>query len=297
VTLFEAPDPQGDEAEPLEARPDATAPVEGVDDGGPSQVVRLVVAYDGAGFRGFARQPGTRTVGGVLAESAAKVLRGPVELVCAGRTDAGVHAWAQVVSMRVPTDEPVDTDKLARAVTRQLGPEVVVRACDVVADDFDARRGALWRRYRYLVVNRPVPDPALARTSWWVDAPLDIHRLRLAADPFVGEHDFACFCRKGPEGSTTQRTVLESRWTDLGDGLLRYEITARAFCWQMVRSVVATIVEAGKGRVRPGEVLGMLRDPERPRVSVLAPAHGLTLWAVGYDGWSTDEITPNAPPA
>jgi tRNA pseudouridine38-40 synthase len=289
VTLFDRGEPAQDDDDPRSA---GTSPLDAAPDPDPrpGPVLRLVVAYDGAGFHGFARQPGTRTVGGALADALGTVLRQPVELTCAGRTDAGVHAWAQVVSVRLALGSDVDVDRVAHAVTRQLQPEVVVRACAVVDDGFDARRSATWRRYRYLVVNRPVPDPALARTAWWVDAPLDLHRLRLAADPVVGEHDFRAFCRRGPEGSTSVRRVLDSRWTDLGDGLLRYEITARAFCWQMVRSIVGTQVEAGRGKLPPGEILGLLRRTEGPRVKVIAPPHGLTLWAVGYGGWSTDDV-------
>ena len=197
----------------------------------------MVVAYDGTDFSGFAAQPGqpgVRTVGGVLGHAIGKVLRHEVELTCAGRTDAGVHAWGQVVSF---ASEPgLDEWRLQSAVNSMLGPEVVVRSCETgraaVRRPPRRARGA---RYRYTILNRPVPDPFRDRFVWWVADPLDLRALRLAADPFVGEHDFASFCRKGPEGSSLTRRVLESRWVDEGDGVLRYEIRANAFCWQMVR--------------------------------------------------------------
>ena len=170
-------------------------------------------------------------------------------------------------------------------MNRQLGPEVVVR-------DADARRrrrstpaarrtGA---RYRYTIVNRPAPDPFLARTAWWVPEPLDLSLLRLGADPFLGEHDFAVVLPQGPAtGRRTVRRVLESRWHDLGDGVLRYDIRATAFCWQMVRSIVGTLVDVGAGKIRPGDIL---RHPARsataPRREESAPPHGLCLWEVGY---------------
>ena len=125
----------------------------------------------------------------------------PVELTCAGRTDAGVHAWGQVVSCVAP--DGVDVAQLPRAINGQLGPEIVVRSAEVVDGDFDARHSAQWREYRYTIVNRDAPDPFLARTAWWVHTPLDLSLLRLGADPFLGEHDFASFCRAGPAGSTT----------------------------------------------------------------------------------------------
>jgi tRNA pseudouridine38-40 synthase len=249
---------------------------------GPAKV-RLVVAYDGTGFRGFAAQPSqprVRTVGGALGAAIEKVLRHSVELVCAGRTDAGVHARGQVVSFEA---EPgLDPWRLQTALNSMLGPEIVVRSADIVDPAFDARRSATARSYVYTIVNRPVADPFLARYAWWVAEPLDIRVLRLAADVFVGEHDFAAFCRKGPEGSSTTRRVLTSRWTDDNDGVLRFEIRANAFCWQMVRAIVGTLVEVGNGKRRPGELMAVLRGADRAAAGQLAPPHGLCLWDVEY---------------
>lgn len=245
--------------------------------------VKMVVAYDGTDFSGFAAQPqqsGVRTVGGVLAEAIGKVLRHDVELACAGRTDAGVHAWGQVVSFAA-RDEP-DLVRLQQAVNSMLGPEVVVRTCERSDPQFDARHAARWRTYRYTVLNRPVTDPFRDRFAWWVGEPLDLGVLRLAADPFVGEHDFTAFCRKGPEGSSLTRRVLDSHWVDEGDGVLRYEIRANAFCWQMVRAIVGTLVEVGVGKKRPGDIMGVLRSRDRQAAGQLAPPRGLCLWDVGY---------------
>ena len=267
--------------------------------GGPAPAssprLRLVVAYDGTDFHGFAGQrpdPETgaavRTVEGTLVAALARVLRiepDALGLVCAGRTDAGVHARGQVVTVDVPTEGVLDLDRLRGALNKMLGPEIVVRACTAAPEGFDARRSARWRTYRYTIVNRPEPDPFRARYAWWVPEPLEVAQLRLAADPFVGEHDFASFCRKGPEGSTTVRTVLSSRWLAPGleEGVLTYEIRARAFCWQMVRSIVGTLVEAGAGRRRPGEMLAILHSGDRSHAGRLAPPHGLCLWEVGYE--------------
>jgi tRNA pseudouridine38-40 synthase len=127
-----------------------------------------------------------------------------------------------------------------------------------------------------------VPDPFRDRFTWWVPEPLDLRLLQLAADPFIGEHDFASFCRKGPPGSSTVRRVTESRWVDEGDGVLRYEIRANAFCWQMVRSIVGTLVDAGLGKLRPGDMMAIIRAGERDAAGPLAPPRGLCLWDVGY---------------
>ncbi|MDQ1467772.1 MAG: tRNA pseudouridine38-40 synthase [Actinomycetota bacterium] len=249
---------------------------------GPAKV-RLVVAYDGTGFRGFAAQPSqprVRTVGGSLSAAIEKVLRHSVELVCAGRTDSGVHAWGQVVSF--DAEPGLDPWRLQSALNSMLGPEIVVRSADLVEPGFDARRSATARSYVYTIVNRSAPDPFLARYAWWVAEPLDLTLLRLAADVFVGEHDFASFCRKGPEGSSTVRRVLASRWRDEGEGVLRFEIRASSFCWQMVRAIVGTLVEVGNGKRRPGDLMAVLRAADRVGAGQLAPPHGLCLWDVEY---------------
>ena len=252
---------------------------------GPLVRVRMTVAYDGSGFHGFAPNAGVATVGGTLGDALAKVLRRPVELTCAGRTDTGVHAWGQVVSFDAPADR-ADPLTLQRSLNRLCAPAIVVRDVARAPDGFDARRSATGRTYRYTIVNRPVPDPFLAHVAWHVDEPLDLDLLRLGCDPLVGEHDFSAFCRRpkrrdGVEASLV-RSVRRAGWTDCGDGVLRFEITANAFCHQMIRSVVGTLVDVGLARKHAGELLGILAGRDRSRASVLAPPQGLCLWAVDY---------------
>ncbi len=246
----------------------------------PAQRFRLTVAYRGGNFRGFALQDGPRTVAGVLTEALETITQHRIELVCSGRTDAGVHGWGQVVSFDAIAN--LDLRRVQNSLNSMLGPEVVVRDGDAVGAAFSARFSAQWRSYRYTIVNRPEPDPFRAETAWWIERPLDMRSLRAGADVFLGEHDFASFCRKGPQGSTTVRRVLESRWVDESDGILRYEIQGTAFCWQMVRSIVGTLVEVGHGKRKPGEVLATLRALDRQAAGQVAPPHGLCLWEVGY---------------
>jgi tRNA pseudouridine38-40 synthase len=252
---------------------------------GPLVRVRMTVAYDGSGFHGFAPNPGVATVGGTLAGALARVLRHDVELTCAGRTDTGVHAWGQVVSFDADPDR-YDPLTLQRSLNRLCGPAVVVRDVRTVGADFDARRSAAGRTYRYTIVNRPVPDPFLAHVAWHVDEPLDLDLLRLGCDPLIGEHDFAAFCRRarlrdGGEASLV-RTVRRAEWTDLGEGVLRFEIEANAFCHQMIRSVVGTLVDVGLARKHAGELLGIIAGRDRAKASSLAPPRGLCLWSVSY---------------
>ncbi|RPI08506.1 MAG: tRNA pseudouridine(38-40) synthase TruA [Actinobacteria bacterium] len=242
--------------------------------------VRMLVAYDGSGFAGFAPNPGVTTVGATLADTLERVLRQPTTITCAGRTDAGVHAWGQVVTFDTDFD-PLDLAALQRSVNGMCAPKIVVRALEIAPDGFDARHSAVHRRYRYTVLNRPVPDPFLAATTWHLAAPLDLAGMRLGCDPFIGEHDFASFCRKAPDRSLV-RTVHSAEWDDLGDGLLRFEIEATSFCQQMVRAIVGTLVEVGLGRKHAGEVAAILRARDRAVAGALAPPQGLSLWEVGY---------------
>jgi tRNA pseudouridine38-40 synthase len=259
--------------------------------GGPVVRVRLVVAYDGRGFHGFAPQPGQRTVAGVLAEAIGRVVRHPVELVCAGRTDAGVHAWGQVVHVDVaaaagdaaaPVVAPA---AIQRACNRTLAPSVVVREAAPAPEGFDARRSAVSRRYRYTVLNRPLPDPFLAATAWHVADALDLRSMQLACDAFLGQHDFAAFCRRpqnGGAGDPQVRRVLDARWSALADGVLRFEIEASSFCQQMVRCIVGTHVDVGLARKRAGDMSWIIRTRDRALAGAPAPPQGLCLWEVRY---------------
>ena len=223
-----------------------------------------------------------RTVGGVLGEAIAKVLRHDVELTCAGRTDAGVHAWGQVVSFASSRPSPTSCGCSRRSTRCSARRWWCGRARSPIRSSTPGTARSR-RAYRYSVLNRPVTDPFRDRFVWWVPEPLDLRVLRLAADPFVGEHDFTAFCRKGPEGSSLTRRVFESRWVDEGDGALRYEIRANAFCWQMVRADRrARSWRSGRAGSRPGDIMGVLRGRDRQAAGQLAPPRGLCLWDVGY---------------
>ncbi len=245
--------------------------------------VRMTVAYDGTGFHGFSANSGVRTVGGELARALETVLRHRVTLTVAWRTDAGVHAWGNVVSFDAESDD-VDLVAVQRHLNSMLGPAIVVRSAEAAPPTFDARRSAVARRYRYTVLNRPVPDPFLATTTWHVAEPLDLAVLRLTCDPLIGEHDFSSFCRaprRIPDASLV-RVVYDARWHDLGDGLLRFDIEASSFCQQMVRAIVGTMVPMGAGKQKAGEMAAILRARDRAMANRVAPARGLCLWEVVY---------------
>jgi tRNA pseudouridine38-40 synthase len=249
--------------------------------------VKMVVAYDGAPFRGFARNDGVRTVLGDLGAAVATVVRAPVDLTGAGRTDAGVHAWGQVVSGDVPAD--IDLDDLVRRLNKLCAPSIAVRSAEWAPPDFHARHSATWRHYRYDVWNASTPNPLLAERAWFVPHPLAVWAMQAGCDPLLGEHDFSSFCRRpriapDQEPPTLVRRVLSARWCEVDDAgpLLRFEIRANAFCHQMVRSIVGTLVDVGAGKASPGDVRGMLLARDREAAGQVAPPAGLVLWEVGY---------------
>lgn len=252
--------------------------------------VRLVVAYDGAPFSGFAVNTGVRTVGGVLTDTIGTVLGHRVDITCAGRTDKGVHARAQVVTFDA-APECLDLGGLVKSVNKMCGPAIAITDAALVATDFDARFSARARRYRYRILNRPAPDPFQAHFAWHIADPLSFPAMVLACDPLIGSHDFAAFCRrpKRRDGDPASliRTVTEAVWHDDGGGDLRFEIEAGSFCHQMVRSVVGTLVDVGRGKKHAGDVLAIIRSADRNRAGDLAPPQGLTLWSVRYDDWSS----------
>ena len=241
-------------------------------------VVRLDVAYDGTDFHGWARQPGVRTVEGVLTEALERVLRFPPALSVAGRTDAGVHARGQVVSFPAPHD--ADPTRVRRAVNGMLAPEVVVTRAAFAPDGFDARRSATAREYRYRMFLGETPDPFTARFTWLVSGDLSLGPMRRAARGLVGRHDFASFCRTPHEG-TTVRTLHRLAVARSGD---RVDVTARAdaFLHQMVRSLVGTLVAVGQGRIPERTMRGVLAARDRSAAGPVAPPHGLTLERVVY---------------
>ena len=241
---------------------------------------RLDLAYDGSGFHGFAGQAtGVRTVQGVLAEALSRVFRQEVKMVVAGRTDTGVHARHQVVSF--PADREIPPSQVVRAMTSMLGPEVVATDCTLVPEGFSARFDAVSRTYRYHLLDTPVPDPLRRHTTFHVAHVLDVVAMDRAAEQFVGEHDFASFCRRR-EGFASTRTVHTAGVRRDEDRTVVVEIRAKAFCHQMVRSLVGFLIEVGRGRRSADEVADVLAARDRSVVPSPAPPTGLVLWHVAY---------------
>ena len=239
---------------------------------------RVDLAYDGTGFRGYARQKGLRTVQGELEAALATVLGEPVETAVAGRTDAGVHARGQVVSFE---GDEVDLVRVSRSLNGILGPEIGVKDIAEVEDGFHARFSAKWRRYRYSIDQSPAPDPLTRHMVWHVGRILDLEAMRSAAASFVGEHDFSSFCRT-VEGKSNVRRIESVRWVEGSEGVLELWVQANSFCQQMVRSIVGFCYDVGRGFSKAESVTRVVSARSRSEVATVAPPHGLILWEVGY---------------
>lgn len=226
--------------------------------------LRLDLAYDGTDFHGWAAQPGRRTVQGALEAALARVTREPVRVTVAGRTDAGVHARGQVAHLDLSEAAlaalPGRSDREAgpALVTRLAGvlpPDVVVRSARIVSGDFDARFGALWRRYRFRISDSPAVHDPTRRDVLRLRRPLEVVAMARAAEPLTGEHDFLSFCRPR-EGASTVRTLMDldvdRPGPDRADaGLVVVTVRADAFCHHMVRSLVGALIAVGEGRRGP----------------------------------------------
>jgi tRNA pseudouridine38-40 synthase len=251
--------------------------------GGDLVRLRVRLGYDGAGFSGWARQPGRRTVQSTVEDGLGTVLRAPVALTVAGRTDAGVHASGQVAHADVPGSAWVAVgDTVLRRLAGVLPADVRVRSVAPAPAGFDARFSALFRRYAYRVSDAPWGADPLRRhdTLAW-PRPLDDGAMRTASAGLLGEHDFAAYCRRRA-GATTVRAVRRLDWVRDGAGVLVATVEADAFCHSMVRSLVGALLAVGDGHRPPDWPAALLSTRERSSAVGVAPAHGLTLTHVEY---------------
>ena len=250
--------------------------------------LKIKLAYDGTNFSGWAKQPDRRTLQEEFEKAFATIVRQHCESIVAGRTDAGVHATAQIIHIDVP--EITDLSDLEYRLNQLLDTDLRVLELEVAPEGFHARFSALRRHYQYQIVdaNKAInPLDRYDRASWY--RALDLTRLNEASALLLGEHDFAAFC-KFREGATTIRTLETFSWERKADDLLVAQVVADAFCYSMVRNLVGSAVCVAEGRFEPSWIAEMLANRERISESMVFPAEGLTLVQVDYPD-NTELIT------
>lgn len=258
--------------------------------------LRLDIAYDGTHFRGWAKQPTLRTVQGTIEQAIARIVGSDVQLVVAGRTDAGVHATGQVAHVELdetqwarverrngrPADDPAGS--LAGRIRGVLGAysDVTVTRTSIAPEGFDARFSAVWRRYRYRLADEQTGfDPLRRHDTTAIRGILDVQRMDAAASTLIGLHDFAAYCKPRDE-ATTIRTLLDYRWHRDAEGVLVAELRADAFCHSMVRALVGACAAVGEGRLAVDDVARLRDELARTSAFKVLAARGLTLTEVGY---------------
>lgn len=243
-------------------------------------LLKLTIAYDGTGFRGWARQPGERTVERVLSESLASLYRSCGPLAVAGRTDAGVHAYANVASVEVREGPPAR--RAALALNATLPRDIAAVAVEEAPEGFNARFSAHARSYRYRLWSSRSRSPFETNRSHWYPAPLDQGRLEACAEAILGVHDFRAFTPTDTQHTGFVRSIRDARWYERGEAL-EFEITADSFLRHMVRTLVGTMLECS-----PEELSALLRGAHRSQAGLTVPACGLYLTGVDY-GASREE--------
>jgi len=247
----------------------------------PVRRVKLTVAYDGTAYAGWQMQPNGTTVQSVMEGALARILQEPVRVRAAGRTDAGVHAREQVVDFADAGKRDLGT--IVHGGNGLLPPDIRILAASEVPESFDARRHATGKEYRYFLYLSPVDSPFLSRYAWHIEAPLDLDAVREGLSHLVGEHDFTSFRGQGCNSQSPVRTVFRAEVArhDV-PGLFSIDVAGAGFLRHMVRNIVGTVVNAGKGKHSADRVGEILRARDRTAAGINAPPHGLFLWSVTY---------------
>jgi tRNA pseudouridine38-40 synthase len=242
--------------------------------------IQLTLTYDGTAYRGFQLQPNRATIQSVTEEALSRLLREPVRLRAAGRTDAGVHAREQVVDFTDSGNRPPET--ILRGGNALLPPDIRIVSAEEVPLSFDARRHAKEKEYRYFLHLHPVASPFFSRHAWHIEKPLDLDSIREGLAHVVGEHDFASFQGQGCTAKTTVRTISRAEVIELHPALHCIGICGGGFLRHMIRNIVGTLVEVGRGKYPPERVRELLSLRDRSEAGPTAPARGLFLWTVRY---------------
>jgi tRNA pseudouridine38-40 synthase len=262
------------------------------------RTLKLTIAYDGTNYAGWQRQANGVSIQQIIEDEIAAIVGAPNPLMAAGRTDAGVHAAAQVASITI--DHPMPCDDLLRALNARIkGGDIRIRSIEEMPPGWSARAAAKSKTYRYAIWNGAHPSPFFRHVVWHVPQPLDIARMNRAAQFLIGEHDFIAFQGRGTDVLTTTRTMLEAEVVEMnidtdqpvalspiefdrGGRLVRFQVTGTGFLRHMVRTIVGTLVDIGRGNMEVDDMRAIIESKDRQRTGQTAPPHGLMLWQVIY---------------
>jgi tRNA pseudouridine38-40 synthase len=243
------------------------------------QNVMLLMSYAGTNYHGWQKQPGQRTVQGVLEDCLKTIIKEFEKMKAAGRTDAGTHALGQVVNFH--TSSGLAPEVIARGLNRLLPRDIVIRKATAVPEDFHARYSARSKLYLYVILNQPYPSPFYIDYSWHLPYQLNINHMKTAAQFLLGHHDFSSFRAASCNARTTTRTLVRLE-IENRQGFILFWIEANAFLQHMVRNIVGTLVEVGRGRYPPEYLEELILAKDRTKAGPTAPAHGLFLYRVYY---------------
>ncbi len=242
--------------------------------------IKLLIEYDGTNYLGWQVQPRGPTIQGILEEKLRLLTGQSVQLFGSGRTDSGVHALGQVAHFK--THSQMDVHTIQRALNGLLPHDIVIQKAEEVGEGFHARKHSKSKIYEYRILNRNLRSAFDRGYVWHIPQKLDLAEMKKAARSLLGEHDFSAFRTVGSVTRTTVRKVIRAEWKRGRDGLIRFEIEANGFLKQMVRSIVGTLVEVGKGKMKAGDIRKILNSRDRKEAGPTAPARGLFLKEVKY---------------
>src|SRR4030042_6923447 len=242
--------------------------------------IKLLIEYDGTNYLGWQVQPKGPTIQGMLGDKIKLLTGESIQLFGSGRTDAGVHALGQVAHFK--TQSRMDLCSMQRALNSLLPRDIVIQKIEEVEEGFHARKHAKSKIYEYRILNRSLRSAFYRGYVWHIPQKLDLMEMKRATAHLIGEHDFSAFRTVGSSTRTTVRRVIQSEWKRGGAGMIRFEIEANGFLKQMVRSIVGTLVEVGKGKINPEEFQKILTSKDRKKAGPTAPAKGLFLKEVKY---------------
>ncbi|OGP72847.1 MAG: tRNA pseudouridine(38-40) synthase TruA [Deltaproteobacteria bacterium RBG_16_50_11] len=244
------------------------------------RTIKLTIEYDGTNYQGWQVQPQGSTIQGVIEEKLSVLTGEKVHLIGAGRTDAGAHASGQVAHFKTESSLKVLT--VQKALNSLLPSDMVIRKVEEVDENFHARKSSRSKIYEYRVLNETVRSPFQREYAWHIPYPLNWGEMKRATKKLIGQHDFSSFRSAGSSTRTSVRKVVRAEWKGSRDGLIRFEIEANGFLKQMVRAIVGTLVEVGKGKISAAEFQGIIESKDRKEAGPTAPAHGLFLKEVKY---------------